>query len=179
MKNLLVFATVSTLAGCISAYPDKDLGINAQAIATKQTVYFDSKIDDKQCLHDELVADLKAKFLQLGFAESMDGSESDMALKLISTCKFTQTDRDFATAFLPFISFFILPITTTVQYEVEIGVSEYGRGAKDYFFNDDITLVHHPFSFETARKQHKDYVKEAIPAMSSKVINALEADHFL
>lgn len=179
MKNLLVIAMVSMLAGCISAYPDKDLGINTQALTTKQTVYFDSKIDDKQCLHDELIADLKAKFLQLGFVEGVDRGESDIALKVIASCKFTQTDRDFATAFLPFISFFTLPITTTVQYVVEVGVSEYGRDAKEYFFNDDITLVHHPFSFETARKQHKDYVKKAIPAMSSKVINAMEEDHFL
>lgn len=179
MKRVLLIALVSSLYGCATAYPDPDTGINPQAATTKQTVYLESLPTDKPCLKVDLENALRVKLEELGFAESLSAKDADMALRINARCEFTQTGRDMATVILPFASFFILPITATTNYSVTVNVSEFGRDAKEYNFKDSIMVITHPFYFGTARDQYQDYVKSAIPAMSSKVINALEDDHFL
>lgn len=179
MKHVLLLALVGSLYGCATAYPDRDVGINNQVVTTKQTVYLESQQAGKPCLNEVLESALKVRFEELGFAESESKEDADMALRINARCEFTQTGRDMATAILPLASFFILPITATTDYTVTINVSEFGRNAKEYNFKDSITVVTHPFYFGTAQAQYLDYVKSAIPSMSSKVINALEDDSFL
>lgn len=180
MKCLLLLALAHSLFGCAIAFPDKDKGINSNAATTKKTVYISSTANAAHPCHDDTLSDeLTKKLEQLNFIKAEDKESADLAISLDSECGFTQKGKDQASIILPLASFFILPITTTTEYSVRVQTYEYGRRAKEYSFDEDINVVTHPFYFEQARGKYPDYVKRAMPSMSSKIVNALEGDHFL
>lgn len=180
MKYLLLVILTQSLLGCAVAYPPSDEGINTQATTAKQSIYIAStSTSDPSCHDDTLIEELKKRFDSLDYIEANTQGSADLALFLESECRVEQNGADMASAILPFISFFILPITATTQYHVRVEAHEFGTPAKEYFFDGSSKVVTHPFYFGKLRDKHKEYVEQSTPAISSRIINALEEDHFL
>ncbi|MDO6822142.1 hypothetical protein [Marinobacter sp. 1_MG-2023] len=180
MKYLLLLALAHSLLGCAVAFPPSDEGINTQATTAKQSIYIAStNTSDPSCHDGTLIEELKKRFESLDYTQADTKGSADLALFLESECRLEQNGADMASIILPLASFFILPITTTTEYHVRVETHEYGNPAKEYFFDGSSKVVTHPFYFGNLAKEHKDYVDQSTPAMSSRIINALEEDHFL
>ncbi|WP_372966082.1 hypothetical protein [Marinobacter sp.] len=180
MKYLLLVVLTHSLLGCAIAFPPSDEGINPQATTGKQSIYIASTNESDPSCHDKtLIEELKKRFELLDYIEADTRASADLAIFLESECRLEQNGADMATAILPFASFFILPITATTEYHVRVAAHEYGVPAKDYFFDGSSKVLTHPFYFGNLVSEHKDYVDQSTPAMSSRIINALEDDHFL
>ncbi|RMJ04635.1 hypothetical protein DOQ08_01958 [Marinobacter litoralis] len=180
MKYLLLLALTQSLLGCAIAFPPSDKGFNQQAVTGKESVYIASAANSNPACHDSrLIEELKDRFEALNYVEAESEYKADLALFLDSECGVDQTGADMATMIFPLASFFILPITTTTEYEVRVETFEHGAPAKDYFFDGSSKVLTHPFYFGKLADKHKEYVEQSTPAMSSRIINALEEDYFL
>ena len=180
MKYLLLLALTQSLLGCAIAFPPSDKGFNSEAVTGKESVYIASASNSDLTCHDGiLIEELKSRFASLNYVEAETEDNADLSLFLSSECSLEHTGADLITGAFNILSAFILPNTATTEYHVRVEAYEYGAPAKDYFFDGSSKILTHFFYYGSLAEEYKEYVERTTPAMSSRIINALEEDYFL